>query len=409
MKKIFFAITFSFFGFIVKAQNEANSPYSLFGLGSQYETNYGSIPALGGSGIAIPSKRFINNLNPASLSFIDKNSFLFDLGGKSSSTSYTNQTTQEVKNNFYFSHLGFAFPVTSRSGASFGLRPFTNAAYQITNLELPVQGSNETYFISVIGKGGLNSFDFSYGYKILNNLSLGFSGSVIFGTIEEARTLNIAASTTTIEVDKRYKGFRPAFGAQFKIDSTLTIGATLKFPTVLGGNQVRSIATLNTAGTTEVESEEESDVDDFKLPTEIALGVSKSFQNLNINLDYERKIWDDVSMPSSFGDYTNQDKVSFGVTYSKIKKKLSYFDKMTYNAGLSYDSGYLKVNGEKVQNASVNIGLGFPLEHLSSFVNVSYSYGQRGKVSESLIKENYHLITLNLSLEGLWFVKRKYE
>jgi hypothetical protein len=40
-------------------------------------------------------------------------------------------------------------------------------------------------------------------------------------------------------------------------------------------------------------------------------------------------------------------------------------------------------------------------------LNFGYSYGQKGQVSNGLIKENYHTLTLNFSLEDLWFVKKK--
>jgi len=42
-------------------------------------------------------------------------------------------------------------------------------------------------------------------------------------------------------------------------------------------------------------------------------------------------------------------------------------------------------------------------------LNISYSYGQKGRISNGLIKENYHKISVNLSLDGIWFVKRKIE
>ncbi len=410
MNKIILAVSLIFLNVgMLFSQNESNSPYSLFGLGSLYESNYGGIPSLGGSGVALPTKRFINNLNPASLAFIDKNSFLFDLGGKASSTSYKNQDTNEKKDNFYFSHIAFASPITSKSGFSFALKPFTNSTYEITNLEIPIQGSTESYLASIVGTGGLNAFDFSYGYLLSDKLSVGFTGSVLFGSIDEKRTMTIAESITTIEEENDYNGFRPTFGTQYSIDSTFTIGATVKLPTTLKGSRVRSISTINNSGTIVVEDGEASDVDNFHLPTEIAFGVSKTFKDLNVTFDYERKFWGSTNQSDEFGDFSDQDKFSLGASYMKKGRKMSYLDMIQYSGGISYDTGYLVIDDEKVKNAAVHVGLGFPLENFHSFLNVTYSYGQRGKVNETLIKENYHLLTLNLSLEGIWFVKRKYD
>ena len=40
-------------------------------------------------------------------------------------------------------------------------------------------------------------------------------------------------------------------------------------------------------------------------------------------------------------------------------------------------------------------------------INLSYSYGSKGLLQNVLVKENFHLVTLNLSLEDIWFVKKK--
>jgi hypothetical protein len=69
----------------------------------------------------------------------------------------------------------------------------------------------------------------------------------------------------------------------------------------------------------------------------------------------------------------------------------------------------LEIDGKRIHNAAISIGLNLPLENTYSSLNISYSYGQRGRVSDNLIKENYHKISLNLSLDGIWFVKRKFE
>jgi len=87
----------------------------------------------------------------------------------------------------------------------------------------------------------------------------------------------------------------------------------------------------------------------------------------------------------------------------------SYFDRIQYYAGVNYDTGFLEVDGEKVNNSAVSVGFGLPLDQTRSFINISYSYGQKGKITSDLIKENYHKLGINLSLEGIWFVKRKYD
>jgi hypothetical protein len=76
---------------------------------------------------------------------------------------------------------------------------------------------------------------------------------------------------------------------------------------------------------------------------------------------------------------------------------------------LNFDTGYLEIDGKRVNNAAISFGISLPIENTFSAVNISYSYGQKGRVADNLIKENYHKLSLNLSLDGIWFVKRKIE
>ncbi|WP_269685759.1 hypothetical protein [Flavobacterium lacustre] len=70
---------------------------------------------------------------------------------------------------------------------------------------------------------------------------------------------------------------------------------------------------------------------------------------------------------------------------------------------------FLEINNQRINNSSVSFGVSLPVENTFSAINVTYSYGQKGKISNGLIKENYHKISLNLCLDGIWFVKRKFE
>lgn len=128
-----------------------------------------------------------------------------------------------------------------------------------------------------------------------------------------------------------------------------------------------------------------------------------------MTLDYGKSFWSDVRQSDLYGSFVNQDKFSLGFSYSKSKRVRTYFDRIQYGAGLNYDTGYLEVDNKKINSMSLSVGVAFPLENNFSALNISYSYGQNGKISNGLIKENFHKISMNLSLDGIWFVKRKYD
>lgn len=392
------------------SQSISSSPYSLYGVGSLYDSDFGEIPSIGSSGMALPSSTFINNLNPASLGFVPQNHFMFDIGGKAIMTTYQNGSRSESRNNFQFSHIAFAFPVSKNSGFSASLRPYSSSTFKISNLKLPIENSLDYYYITATGSGGLNNFDLSYGYRFGKKLSLGATASVLFGNTNDNRSFLILNSITSIQKKTNYSGVRATLGAQYKIDSTLTVATTFKVPTQIKATKVQTVQTVADEVVTTVESNVASDTDDYYMPLEMGVGISKRFKNnLNMTLDYERSLWSNTKQSELYGDFVNQDRFALGFTYSPKKNIRKYWDRVQYATGVNFDTGYLEVDGKRVNNAAISFGLSLPIENTYSSLNISYSYGQKGRISNDLIKENYHKISLNLSLDGIWFVKRKIE
>lgn len=392
------------------SQSISSSPYSLYGVGSLYDSDFGLIPAIGSSGIALPSDIFINNLNPASLAYLPLNHFMFDVGGKAIATTYQSKSRTEKRNNFQFSHIAFAFPITKKSGFSVALRPYSSSAFKISNLKLPIQNSQESYYLTATGSGGLNNFDFSYGYLLGKKIAIGVSASLLFGNTTDDRSYLVSNAITTINKETNYNGFRATLGSQYKIDSTFSIASTVKLPTRINASKVQNVQIIADEVVTTVASDLVSETDNYYLPLEIGFGVSKRFKNnLNLTLDYEKSLWNDTNQSELYGDFINQDRFAFGLTYKSKKNIRSYWDRIQYATGLNFDTGYLEVDGKRVNNAAISFGVTLPIENTFSSLNISYSYGQKGSISDDLIKENYHKLSLNLSLDGIWFVKRKIE
>ncbi|MTH16189.1 aromatic hydrocarbon degradation protein [Flavobacterium sp. LC2016-01] len=408
--KIVFLSCFILLSLTSFSQSISSSPYSLYGVGSVYESDFGILPSIGSSGMALPSTTFINNLNPASLGFMSLNHFMFDIGGNAIATTYQSSSREEKRNNFQFSHMAFAFPVTKNSGFSLALRPYSSGTFKISNLKLPIENSLEYYYLTAAGSGGLNNFDFSYGYRFGKKLSLGFSGSVLFGNIADVRSFLVENTLTTITKKTSYNGLRATLGVQYKIDSTFTIAPVIKLPAQIKASKVQSVQVIADEVTTKIETDVASDIDDFYMPLEIGVGFSKRFKNnLNMTLDYERSFWNSTNQAELYGNFVDQDRFALGFTYKAKKDYRKYWDRVQYAMGANFDNGYLEVDGKRVNNAAVSIGLSLPIENTLTTLNISYSYGQKGRIANDLIKENYHKLSLNLSLDGIWFVKRKFE
>jgi hypothetical protein len=408
--KIWFTLFFTAQFAGVFSQSISTSPYSIYGLGSLYESDFGSIPSIGSSGIALPSTSFINNKNPASLGHIGKNSFFFDIGMKGIQTTYDSQIASEKRNNFQFSHIAIAFPINSKSGVSLSLKPYSSATYLISNYQIPIGNSNESYYLDATSHGGLNSFDLSYGYKIQKRITLGLTSSFYFGSINDNKDFTISNSTTNINKNSFYKGVRFTLGNQIKIDSTFNIGFTLKTPTKLAASKTQSVTTTNLTGTQYVETALDSDVTDYYLPLEFGVGFSKAFKkNICLTFDYEKSLWNGTNQTNLYGEFKNQDKFALGLSYFKKEHSIYFSDRIHYFTGVNYDTGFLSINNKSINNLAFSLGVGIPIDNTKSLLNITYSYGQKGNISNDLIKENYHKIGINLSLEAIWFVKRKYD
>jgi hypothetical protein len=104
-----------------------------------------------------------------------------------------------------------------------------------------------------------------------------------------------------------------------------------------------------------------------------------------------------------------------GFVIPKINSISSYWNRVTYRAGLRFEKTGLLVNGTPtgtnftpIDDFGISFGLGLPLDNRYSSVNIGLEYGKKGTTSNNLIQENYFNFRLSLSLTDInWFIKRK--
>ena len=404
------------FGFMLSmamglAQSEGltSSPYSLYGLGIINQTSIGRTNGMGYTGIGQKTETEINNLNPSNFSLIPKNSFFYDIGITSEFNNYSNVGQNEAKTNFNFSNLAMAFRITDGLGAGIVMVPYSDVGYSLIGIQTNIEGTNETFESSVKGLGGLNDLKLNLGYQFTEKLRLGVSNSFLFGNIVEDESFQISNSTFQLSETTNYSGVRLGFGLQYDIIENLTIGGTIQFPTSLSGNMKRSV--LKSLDGTEiiVEDDKSDSTADFNMPLEVGFGLSgKFFESLTINADYKKNFWDATGQKENIGTYTDQEIYAIGLEYMKNSNGFKFGERIRYRAGFNYDNGYLALNNTTIDGFNVTGGVGIPISRASnSILNFSYSYGSKGQIQNILVRENYHLITLNFSLEDLWFRKRK--
>lgn len=394
---------------IAQFTNSTWSPYSLFGFGKFNDANTGVTNSLGKAGVAMFSEYEINGLNSASLARINRGSFFFDMGLKTEFNTYGNRSDTDTKQTIYnFSNLSFAFPVGKKSGVSISLLPFTEVGYFFQGIVTDIEGSNIGTYSNINGKGGLNSFNVSYGRLINERFSLGLSAKYYFGSIEQTETLLLDDELLSLQDVNYYKGFKFELGLQSQLTPKLTTGLTLNFPSILNGSKDRVVNRIVDNIATTIDETDGIEIKDYETPFDFTVGFKLNNGNFSFLADYKRTFWSATGIEDNIGEYTDSNVFGFGMEYYKRNNNLlKQKSKFRYRFGLNYDDGNLRVNGNKISNSSITTGIGIPIsKSYNTYMNFSYSYGSKGIVSNTLVRENYHVLTLNLSFEDLWFRKR---
>ena len=413
MKFQLFVILVFLFSIPTIAQSDINSPYSLFGIGKENSNYFGGSSGLANTGIGYSNGLLINKINPASLTSIDPTSFLYDIGINTTISAKIDNESSQKNYNFNFTNFAIAFSASDRWKMSFGLVPKTKTSYDIDLIE-PAEGNTNYYYTNVVGSGGVNEFFWGQAFKVTKNLSLGVEFLAYFGSINQERSLEYDASFVYLDETKRYSGVGLNGGFQYNVPNLFgtntTFGGIASLPSKLNGTEdISGSKTVANASSISIAVIDETDVDidDANIPLKIGFGITSQFRKLTFNLDYRKNYWSNTAESTSNFVYRDQNLYGLGVEYKRQTNSFEYYRKIIYRMGVNYDSGYLTVNNNKIDNYVFSAGVGFPIPNSGSSFNLSYTYGKEGTLSNNLVMDNYHKITLNVSLVGKWFQQKK--
>ncbi|QRM90320.1 hypothetical protein FG167_14100 [Lacinutrix sp. WUR7] len=402
-----FAMLFLLFGY-AQDNNLTSSPYSLFGLGVESNSNTGRNSGLGKTGIALDAKRGINLNNPASFASLSENEFVFDFGGSAELMNQYTDNSNEQDLTSSFTNISLGFNSNGKYGMGLTLKPASNVGYSLTGLESNIEGSNESFTTNIEGSGGLNELRLDYGRKMSKDLNLGIKASYLFGKIEETESISTNESYFDITEENYYSGFQLGLGLQYQFLPKHNFGLTVDFPTALQGSKdVRIGKYLNSAYSLLEETNGES-IDNFNLPLKVGIGYSTMYKNLLLTADYNKSFWSATNQSDAIGEYIDQNIFGLGASYSKNPNGLKYWDRVDYRMGLNYNSGYLKVADKNIDTYAASLGIGLPIGK-RSLINLSYSLSKKGTTESILVEEYIHTLNINISLSDIWFQKTKYE
>lgn len=409
------------------------SPYSFYGIGDISRQGTTAMHGMGGVGLGSRSRLAINYLNPASYTSIGRRTVLFDVGLESQNYYLSSAQSKSSYNTFNLRNIALQLPLAEKVGFAFSVSPYSSVGYRISgvdeNSDILEGIGNVRYQYS--GAGGVNQFKAGVGWAPLTWLSIGAEAVYYQGNI----TRNFKQTITPVTGSGYYLGISSDnqehvnrilanFGLQATLFSqatsiaqnkrTLTLGATYN----MGGKLNSRISEVIMHGPYFTSMGYDPVVNksyksDFRMPDIFGVGLFYNSPKLSAGVDYYYSGWGVNGDVSDNISYRNTNSVAAGLQFipkpGDIRRVMNNW---SYRIGARYNEYYMVVNGQKIDETAITLGLGIPLGMRGvNNINLGIELGTRGQTSHGLVKENYFKISVGISLFGddYWFMKQKYD
>ena len=417
MKYIYLIIFLAGSPFIF-SQSNTSSPYSIGGLGEiAFKGN--AINRLMG-GLDIVSDSLHANLNnPASLG--DLKLVTYGLGLNYKSTKLSSSASNESVTSASIDYLVVAIP-TKKFTFGFGILPATSVGYRLQSV---IEGDDINNVVNRNeGFGGLNQTFLSIGFKVFEFLNFGVSANYNFGRItnESSRQEQNIDFGTFFTKTSSLAGFNYRFATQLKIP--LTSKVRLDAMAYYVPNNSLTATNESVYFTRSVTTQDLGDFENVDLAainldeTTISLGNQYSF-GLGITKDKKWFVGGQYSRRNSADyvnnfisldniTYANGSRLSFGGFYLPDYSSItSYWKRIVYRAGVRFEDTGVLFNNQPLKETGISFGVSLPMAGFSN-ANIGLEFGKRGSQDNGLIQESYWNLIVGLSLNDIWFIKRKF-
>lgn len=397
--------------------NRKNEPYSRYGIGEEVNANNTPIKAEGNISSAFANSFMVNADNPASYSSLMLTTYEGGMTGQTSTV--TANGTSNRTGMATLSYLTIGIPGGKHLGFALGLRPVSHVFYHLNDtVGTPDIGKSvHTYY----GDGALNYAFVGVSGKV-KGFSIGANFGYTFGTIRNTSVFADIDTTHAVNSDfshfTRIGGIYWKGGAQWqgRLDSNLylKLGATFTLSQnlrafrdeydvlymSLGGSLMEDTAysSLNTRGS-------------YKMPMSYSAGaILTGKDKWSVGLDFSSVQWSgfrNFGMPDSV---QNTYKLAAGGEYTPNPLAIhNYLQRVTYRLGFYYGKDRVYLKSTDLNYYALTFGFSLPFKRFSDRVHTAFELGKRGTEANGLVKENFFKMSLGISLNDRWFIKRHYE
>lgn len=396
------------------------TPYSVFGFGDFYSMGSSYTASMGGVGIASRNNRFINPMNPAAVTARDSLAFMVDFSLMGSNR-YMKQNVgsvegKSVNNTFNIGDCIISFPIYRSSAMMVGIMPLSSTGYGYKYVEqnpFTIANVGDVQY-NYSGKGGIYQVFAAAGVTLWKRLSIGVEGIYYFGNILKASSVSFS-DETYIPISHADRFNINTFSGKFGIQYFQPVGKNWNFG--IGGTYK-----LGSKVNGSIENDGmEGKLSDLRLGSEIGVGLSAYYMDkLKLEFDYINSDWTKSGFENDPFFSVNESSLPFksavgqsfrlGAEFVPDRRDTRYYlKKVAYRAGLFYNNEYYTVGGNRIDAKGITIGATFPVFNMFNSLTVAFDFGQRGSLSNSLVRENYFNVSVAVNLYDRWFRKMQYE
>ena len=412
----------------LSAQNGAYngySPYSVYGVGDLHAAGTAYNASMGGVGIATRNKRFVNTMNPASITARDSLSFMADFGLSGKFSLFTQNDLKGTKTLFNINDFVISFPMWRRTAFMVGIQPFSDTGFSMAYVDKITSGDQSIGYTGnraygAYGDGGLNQFFAGASALLWNRLSIGAQYNLFFGTISKYSISQFSDASyrgQTMGDTLQVRAHTAKFGLQYEQPigtGKLVVGATYRLKAKVSGHAVEysNISELDLG-------RHELDKDNITLGDELGVGLSYAQgDKWSMEFDYIRGDWTDSNFDAVRGfrnngvySFTTSKSQSFraGFELTPNRNDIRYYlRRCTYRVGAYMDQSYYQVDGNNITSAGITLGMTVPVYQGYNGITFAIDLGQRG-FGTAFVKENYLGFHVGFNIFDIWFRKPQYQ
>jgi hypothetical protein len=408
---------------------DTGSFYSGIGFGSPADVQSPYSMGMGLTGVSNFSGYISNISNPGQWGLLNFTQGTVSVKVDQISASDATSTARFSK--FAIESFHFAFPILrGKLGGSLSVTPLIRSDFrQQQQGFFPTPGIPDEsieYLINTDGTGGVNRFEIGLGYRLHDNISLGYGFSAnVLSLTENVNPIFSNLEFLPTEFERNIEGYEMGhrFGLYafkpnlFKEEDQLSFGISLQLPVSISADRQVTTFQIVDNRRTQLNLNENSPntSGNVELPLEINTGLTYNFSRFtNITTEVLIQNWSDAAY--TFNDtqqnyFSNRVKTGLGFQYHPYRAdRLSgFFSNFKYSTGVSYDTGHLTIDNEDIETIMFSAGLGILSNRSASSIDISLQYGIRGTESSNLVKENIWGIKVSLNLAEFMFVRQRFQ